>query len=124
MGLGVKNEDDSTLDLKPSIWRALRVMVTGIGFGWGLLSVLCQGMSWFTTKRIGKPIWDHIGRHKIVASPLNPIKIIALIFLFFVSAQLQMAVRGPYEEKIMTEAYPNLKDFFEKSNKWYFPVKN
>ena len=124
MGLSVRNEDGSILDLKPSIWRSLRVLITGIGFGWGLLMVLCQGMSWFTTKRLGKPIWDHIGGHKIVTVPLKPIKIITLILLFFVAAQLQMAVRGPFEEKIVTDAYPNLKEFFENGNQWYFPVKN
>ena len=123
MSLRVVNQDGSTLALKPAIWRSLRVMVTGVGFGWGLLSVLCQAMSWFTTKRLGKPIWDHIGGHKVIAEPLSPFRTAGLVVLFFVAAQLQMAVRGPHEEKIMSEAFPQYKEFFERDGKWYFPVK-
>jgi len=124
MGLGVRNEDGSKLELKPSIWRALRVLVTGIGFGWAVLSLLCQGLSWFTTRRLGKPIWDQLGGHKLVAVRLNPIRIVALVILFIAAAQLQMAVRGPHEEKILSEDYPQFKEFFDDRPKWYLPVKN
>lgn len=123
MGLRVTNEDGSALAFAPSVWRALRVLVTGVGFGWGLISVLCQTMSWFTAKRLGKPIWDHIGKHKVTAEPLSPFRTGALVLLFFAAAQLQMAVRGPYEEKIMAEAFPQFKEYFEREGKMYFPVK-
>ena len=98
-------------------------MITGIGFGWGLLAILCQTMSWFTTRRLGKPIWDYLGNHKVEAEPLKPMRIAALVFVFVGAAQLQMAVRGPHEEKIMVEQFPQYKEFFERSDKWYFPVK-
>ena len=123
MGLKVSNEDGSPLALKESMWRALRVMITGIGFGWGLLAILCQTMSWFTTRRLGKPIWDYMGNHKVEAEPLNPFRTVALIVVFIGAAQLQMAVRGPHEEKIMVEQFPQYKEFFERSDKWYFPVR-
>jgi hypothetical protein len=123
MGLKVSNEDGSPLALKESVWRSLRVMITGIGFGWGLLAILCQTMSWFTTRRLGKPIWDYLGNHKVEAEPLKPMRIAALVFVFVGAAQLQMAVRGPHEEKIMVEQFPHYKEFFERSDKWYFPVK-
>jgi hypothetical protein len=123
MGLRVANNDDSKLALKPAVWRSLRVMVVGIGFGWSLLSVLCQAMSWFTARRLGKPIWDQIGGHKVVADPISPLRIAALVILFFAAAQLQMAVRGPHEEKIMSEAFPQYEEFFKRDGKWYFPVK-
>ncbi len=123
LGLKVRNDDESSLSLKASIWRSTRVMVTGIGFGWGLLSILCQGMSWFTTKRIGRPIWDYLGNHKVIGTSLNPFKIAAVVFLFVGAAQLQMAVKGPHEEKIVSETYPQFKEFFEQADKWYFPVK-
>jgi uncharacterized RDD family membrane protein YckC len=123
MGLKVSNEDGSPLALKESVWRSLRVMITGIGFGWGLLAILCQTMSWFTTRRLGKPIWDYLGNHKVEAEPLKPMRIAALVFVFVGAAQLQMAVRGPHEEKIMVEQFPQYKEFFERSDKWYFPVK-
>jgi len=123
MGLRVVNEDGSALALKPAIWRSLRVMVTGVGFGWGLLSLLCQVMSWFTTRRLGKPIWDHIGGHKVIAGTLSPFRTAGLVILFFVAAQLQMAVRGPHEEKMMSESFPQYKEYFERDGKWYFPVR-
>jgi len=123
MGLKVSNEDGSLLALKQSVWRALRVMITGIGFGWGLLAILCQTMSWFTTRRLGKPIWDQMGKHKIEAEPLKPFRTIVLIIVFIGAAQLQMAVRGPHEEKIMVEQFPQLKEYIVRSEKWYFPVR-
>jgi uncharacterized RDD family membrane protein YckC len=123
MGLKVSNEDGSALALKESVWRALRVMITGIGFGWGLLAILCQTMSWFTTRRLGKPIWDYMGNHKVEAEPLKPLRTVVLIIVFIGAAQLQMAVRGPHEEKIMVEQFPQYKEFFERSEKWYFPVR-
>jgi uncharacterized RDD family membrane protein YckC len=123
MGLKVSNEDGSPLALKQAIWRSLRVMITGIGFGWGLLAILCQGMSWFTTRRLGKPIWDFIGKHKVEAEPLNPLRIAVLVLVFIGTSQLQMAVRGPHEKKILIEKFPQYKEFFERGEQWYFPVR-
>lgn len=124
MGLQVINDDGSALTLKASVWRSVRVLVSGIGFGWDFLAILCQGMSWFTTRRIGKPIWDFLGPHKVVAAPLNPFKVIALVFLFFSAVQLQLAVKGPHLEKVMFEAFPEMKAMIEESDRWYLPVKN
>lgn len=124
LDLRVVNEDESKLSLKASIWRSIRVLITGVGFGWGLLSVLCQGMSWFTTKRLGKPVWDYLGGHKVEVTPLRAHKVIVLVGLIFIAAHLQMAVRGPHEQEIILERYPSWKEFFENRNNWYFPVKN
>jgi uncharacterized RDD family membrane protein YckC len=123
LGLSVKNEDGSNLSLKESIWRSIRVMITGVGFGWGLLSVLCQGMSWITMRRLGKPAWDYVGGHKVVAKPLNGFKVAILTVLFFVAFHLQFAVRGPHEQKAALKEYPELEKFLENGEKWYFPVK-
>lgn len=124
LGLKVRNEDDSLLSLKSAIWRSVRVLVSGIGFGWQLLSPLCQGMSWFTTRRIGKPIWDYLGGHKVVAASLNPFKIGILIIVFVTAVQLQMAVRWPHEKIMLEEAYPDSKLFFNGDDVWTLPVKN
>jgi uncharacterized RDD family membrane protein YckC len=123
MGLKVANENGSPLALKESIWRSLRVMITGIGFGWGLLAILCQAMSWFTTRRLGKPIWDYLGNHKVEAEPPRPLRIATLVFVFIGAAQLQVAVRGPHEEKILAEQFPQYEEFFERGEKWHFPVR-
>ena len=124
LGIRVVNDDATPLSLRSSIWRSIRVLIAGVGFGWGLLSILCQAMSWFTTRRIGKPVWDYMGKHKITVVPLRPFKIITLIVLFFTAMQLQTAVRFPYEKEIMLKQYPTLKEFFEKGDPWHFPVKN
>ena len=123
MGLRVVNEDGSPLALKPAVWRSLRVMVTGIGMGWPPLAISCQAVSWFITRWIGKPIWDHIGGHKVVAEPLSPFRTAGLVLLMIGFMQLELAVRGPHQEKMMVEAMPQYKEFFERENKWYFPVR-
>lgn len=124
MGLRVVNEDGSALELKPAIWRSLRVMVTGIGFGWGLLSVLCQALSWFTTKRIGKPIWDHIGGHKVTAGQLNPFQILWLIVVYSSAIYLIFAVVAPHVSPVAAEDTPEYRQFIELRDKFAFPVRN
>lgn len=124
MCLRVTNEDGSLLELKPALWRGFRVLVTGIGFGWGLLSLFCQAMSWFTTRKLGKPVWDFAGKHKVEAIySLKPLRVAVLILVFLICAQLQMAVRGPHEQKLIIEQYPQYKEYFKNNAEWYFPVK-
>lgn len=123
MGLKVSNEDGSSLTLKEASWRSLRVMITGVGFGWLLLAVICHVMSWFTTRRLGKPIWDYLGNHKVEAEPLSPFRILALVFVFVGAVQLHIAVLGPHGEKQHLEQFPHHKELFERENKWFFPVK-
>ena len=123
MGLSVVNEDGSRLELRTSLWRSLRVMITGVGFGLWPLALICHLMSWFTTRRLGKPIWDFIGNHKVVAMPLKPMRIVALVFVFITALNLQMAVRGPHEEKRFAEQFPRYKEFLNENDVWYFPVR-
>ncbi|MGJ8633810.1 MAG: RDD family protein [Luteolibacter sp.] len=123
MGLRVVSDDGSGLEFKESVWRSIRVMVAGVGFGFWILPLLCQTMSWFTARRIGKPIWDYLGKHKVVSEKLNPFRVIGLIVIFFAAAHLQMAVRGPHEQEIMLKKYPQMEKYFESSERLYFPVK-
>ena len=123
LGLRVSNDDGTKLELKASVWRSLRVMVTGVGFGWGILALCCQALSWMTTRWIGKPIWDHLGKHKLEASPLKAFGIVAVVVIFIATAHLKVAVVGPHQEKMIIETYPDMKKFFERGTKWYFPVK-
>jgi uncharacterized RDD family membrane protein YckC len=124
LGIRVANDDDTPLTLKSSVWRSLRVMIAGVGFGWGMLSLLCQAMSWFTTRRIGKPVWDFMGKHKVTVVPLNVFKVIALVLLLFTAIQLQSAVRGPYDQERFLKEFPQWEKFFDKSKPLYFPVKH
>lgn len=124
LGIRVLNENDSNMSLKESIWRTLRVMIAGVGFGWGMLAILCQVMSWFTARRLGKPIWDHMGQHKVVVRPLGVIRVIFVVIIFFISLQLQVAVRGPHEQKLILEQYPEMAEFLERGKVWHLPVKD
>lgn len=123
MGLEVYNEDGSALTLKESIWRGLRVMITGIGFGWGLLTLICQAMSWFTTRRLGKPIWDYLGNHKVEAGPPKPLRTAALVIVFTIFFLLKWAILLPYLEKSVIEQSPENKELFEQIDIWHFPVR-
>lgn len=123
MGLRVVNDDGSSLELKPAIWRSLRVIVTGIGFGWFLLSVLCMAMSWFTTRRIGKPIWDHIGGHKVIVKSLSPFRTAAMVILFFLISQIHFGIYGRYSDRALIELFPEQREFIEMRKPLYFPER-
>lgn len=123
MGLNVSNEDGSPLALKESVWRGLRVMISGIGFGWGLLAILCQTMSWFTTRRLGKPIWDYLGNHKVEAGPIKPLRTAALVIVFILFYLLKWAILWPHLEKSVIEQSPENKELFEQIDLWHFPVR-
>jgi uncharacterized RDD family membrane protein YckC len=124
LGLRVVNKDDSLLDLSDSIRRSLRVMFTGVGFGWSVLAVFCQALSLFTAKRLGTTLWDHTGGHQVVAQEINPFRLIALVFLFAGAIQLQMLVVSPYAMKMAVEQYPELRENYEKMNLWHLPKRS
>jgi uncharacterized RDD family membrane protein YckC len=123
LGLQVANNDGTPLDLAASIRRSLRVMFSGVGFGWGLLAVFCQALSLFTAKRLGAPLWDHSGGHQVIASPLSPARLVALVFLFAGALQLQMIVVSPYLFEMAGETFPFLKEQYERNPPWHLPEK-
>ena len=123
MGLSVSNDDGSRLALKASIWRSIRVLVTGIGFGWAWLSPLCQTMSWFTARRVGRPVWDFLGGHKVTAKELNPFKLIALILVGAAALMLQFSILGPYMEKMVLEQKPEMAEQYQPFHKFYLPKR-
>ncbi len=131
LGLHVVNKDGSRLDLAAAISRALRVMFTGVGFGWGLLAVFCQALSLFTAKRLGVTLWDYSGGHRVTAEPLHPLRLVALIFLFFGAAQLHTLVLPPANDPALIEKIdqqlPGFKSMYESmyedSLRWHLPKR-
>lgn len=121
LGLRVANLDDSKLTLGESTRRSARVLFTGIGFGWQLLTLFCQLLSYFTTKRIGCSLWDHVGGHKLVPEPLRATRIIAFVLLFIGSLMLQTAVVTPYMLEAMAAESPEFKAELEKNPLWHPP---
>ncbi|MCX6867383.1 MAG: RDD family protein [Verrucomicrobia bacterium] len=101
LGLKVVNDDGSLLSLADATRRSARVLCLGIGFGWSLLAPICQIMAYFTAKRLGRPLWDQTGGHRVIAAPLmQPIHLMiacATSFLpwFFISSGLVWAIISP-----------------------------
>jgi len=124
LGLRVCNENGSQLTLSATMKRSLRVLISGIGFGWSYLAAICQLMSWFTTRRIGKPIWDYLGEHKVEAKPLIPLKIVALVAVFVISMFLRLAIQGRHIEKIIVESQPEMKQYYEVWHWIYLPDRS
>ena len=124
LGLRVTNKNDSHLDLGEATRRSLRVMFTGVGFGWSILAVFCQALSLFTAKRLGSTLWDYTGGHQVTVSPLSPFRVISLVFLFAGTLHLQMIVVSPYIYKMAAERYPDYKAEFEKNTPWHLPIRS
>ncbi len=79
------------------------MLCIGLGFGWGVLTLICQIMAYFTTKRLGRPLWDHSGGHRVTAAPLNPLRLATYVFCLYGALQLQWIVVAPY-------IFPNVLD--------------
>jgi uncharacterized RDD family membrane protein YckC len=125
LGLKVVNNDASLLSLREATRRSARVLCIGLGFGVGVLTLICQIMAYFTTKRLGRPLWDHSGGHRVTATPLNPMRLVAYVFCLYGALQLQMIVVAPYLFPYVLEAAskisPQLKEQFEKNPPWHLP---
>lgn len=114
LGLRVVNADGSLLSLGAATVRSLRVWSGGIGFGLGPVALICQAFSLHLCLRLGRPLWDHVGKHYVRATPLVPWRVAALAVGMFAAIQLQGAVVSPYLLKDMEQAFPALKEWFER----------
>lgn len=123
MGLRVLNVDGSHLDLNAAIRRSMRVLFTGIGFGWNYLAFFCQILSFVVAKRIGTTLWDHSGGHVVTAEPPHLARLMAFIAAFFGAMMLQMLVLFPYIAEDAVRRNPELKEYFEKHPPWGLPPR-
>ncbi len=124
LGLQVFNKDGSRLTLGQSTRRSLRVLFTGIGFGWDILAIFCQTLSFFTTRRLGNTLWDYAGGHVVSAAPLNPYRTLTLVFLFFGAIQMQLVVISPYVLEMAGKTFPSIKAENEKNPPWHLPKRH
>lgn len=123
LGIRIVNDDGSQLNLQESTRRSARVLFLGIGFGWGVLSLICQLLAFFTTRRLGRPLWDHAAGHHLEAEPLKPLRLTGYVIGLFVALQLQMVVVAPHVMDNMKKMLPELSEQFEKNPPWHLPVK-
>lgn len=113
LGIKVMNNDGSLLDLPQATHRSVRVLFIGIGFGLDFIALVCQIMAYFTTKRIGKPLWDQAGGHRISASDLQPFRVAALVAIMCGSVFLKGLVIMPYGIEELSKKSPEIKKYFE-----------
>ncbi len=124
LGLTLVNNDGSLLSLGEATRRSARVLFIGLGFGWGLLALICQIMAYFNTKRLGRPLWDHAGGHRVTAAPLHPLRIVFYVIFLFTALQLQMIVVAPYVMENAAKTFPTLKEQLEKNPPWHLPRRH
>jgi uncharacterized RDD family membrane protein YckC len=121
LGIKVLNDDGSRLSLAQATLRASRVAFLGIGFGWGILALVCQLIALGTTLKLGRPLWDQSGQHHLQTARIGPFRIVMYVIVLFVALQLQMSVLGPYVTERMQTMYPELGWTLQKDHPWYLP---
>ena len=99
------------------------MLFVGIGFGLDLVTLVCQLMAYFSTNRLGRPLWDHAGGHHIVVAPLQPLRIVAFVLILFAALQLRTVVVIPYYMEEAGKTSPPLKELFEKYPPWHLPKR-
>lgn len=96
LDLRVRNEDGSLLSSQQAAHRSMRVLFVGLGMGLGPVSLICQLLSYFTTKRFGRPVWDHAAGHRLESKPLHPVRISIYVIGLFTSLVMQCVVVIPH----------------------------
>ncbi|MEI6177628.1 MAG: RDD family protein [Verrucomicrobiota bacterium] len=123
LGIRVVNNNGSFLSLPEAGRRCARVLFLGIGFGMQIVCTVCQLMAVVTTRRIGRPLWDHAGGHRITATPLQPVGVSVYVISLFIAMQLQWIVVAPYVMEEAGNTFPILKEQFEKNPPWHLPKR-
>lgn len=123
LGLRVVNQDGSHLDLADSTRRSMRVLFSGIGFGFSYLAVFCQILSLVVSKRLGTTLWDATGGHQVIAVQPTPGKVSAVVLGYVVAIVLQAAVTLPDIMDQQIKLNPKTKEIFEPYRTWGLPRK-
>jgi uncharacterized RDD family membrane protein YckC len=100
LGIRVRQADGSPPSIGASVWRSLRVWTLGLGLGMPLLVILCQGLSLWTSRRLGRPLWDVAGDHRVAVGPLRPARLSLFVGLFVVLIGLRGWVLMPAVEEL------------------------
>ena len=124
LGIRVQNDDGSNLNGRQATTRTMRVLIAGIGLGWGIISPICQGVSYWITRRIGRSLWDHLGGHRVDFTPIRATRYLAVVGIIYIALQLQFAVLAPHMIPMYQEQFPALKEYFEKNPPRHFPQRH
>ncbi len=123
-GMRVVNLDGTHLDLAASTRRSMRVLFSGIGFGFSYLAIFCQILSLVVSKRIGTTLWDATGGHQVTVAQSHTGRVLAVILAYAFAIALQWAVLLP---DIATEAEkqnPESKEFLRRILPYSLPRRH
>jgi uncharacterized RDD family membrane protein YckC len=121
LGIKVLNDGGGRLNLAAATRRSVRVLFLGIGLGWGMVALVCQIMAFFTTRRLGRPLWDQAGGHRLAVDPLSPLRLATYVIGLFAALQLQMIVVAPYVMENMRKTFPSLREQIDRNPPWHLP---
>ncbi len=124
LGIRVCNVDESPLSRNQSTWRAFRVVIAGLGLGLQYVLPLCLVISYWITRKIGRPIWDHLGGHVVNFRPIRLTRYFVVAGVLLVISHLQVAVIAPYVMQASQETFPALREHFEKYQPRHFPPRH
>lgn len=124
LGIRVANADGTALSKKQSFWRSFRVLIAGLGLGLPYILPLCMIISYWITRKIGRPIWDHLGDHAVDIRPIRLIRYFAVAGALYLIAHLQVAVVAPYVMPVYQEQFPSMREHFEKNPPPHFPPRH
>jgi len=94
-----------------SVWRSLRVWTLGLGLGLPLVVIVCQGLSFWVSRRIGRPLWDTAGDHRVQVRRISPLRVAIFVGSFVLLAVLRGWVLMPVAEEIERQLQEVLREF-------------
>lgn len=121
LGLRVVNDDGSLLTLAQAVRRSIRVFFLGLGLGFPGLTLVCQLMAYYTGTRFGRTLWDNVAGHRVISTPLHPLRVTAYVYLLAAALFLQGLILAPhvYPQLIKAaEEFPGLRKLLEDTQPW------
>jgi hypothetical protein len=123
-GIRIVRPDGGNPDLAVSLRRALRVYFLGVGMGWGIVSIICQGISFVTVRGTGVAVWDREGTHVLEGRSWSPMRGMVVVAAYILVTQMQWIVIAPYFMEDLAKRYPKWHEWMEKSPPRHLPRKH
>ncbi len=123
-GMRIVKPDGTNLDFAVSLRRALRVYFLGVGMGWGVISMICQSISFFTVRGTGRAVWDRDGTHVLEGRAWKPVRGVVVVAAYILVTQMQWIVIAPYFMEDMAKRHPKWHEWMEKSPPRHLPRKH
>ena len=123
-GVRIMGKDGANLDFAVSLRRAVRVYFLGIGMGWGVVSLICQGLACFTVRRTGLALWDRDGTHVVLGVPWKVSRSFVVMAAYVLVTQMQWMVIAPYFLEDLAKRHPEWHEWMHKNPPKHLPRKH